>query len=71
MHQIFLKSIIAMVCAIALLSLAQMWGPILSWDIFIKTIITLGVLVVLAALIMALKSDLGSHKKMKDDNYLD
>ena len=71
MHQYMLKAIIAMVSGGALLSIAQIWGPILSWDNYFKIVITLSILVVLAAFILVVKSDLGSHKKMKDENYID
>lgn len=72
MHRPLLIAIMTMVIGGALLSLAQLWLPgIIPWEFFIKIIITLGVLTALAALILVLVSDLGSHKKMKDDNYLD
>ncbi len=71
MHQILLKAIIIMVCGGALLSIAQLWTVMLPWDIFFKALITLGILIMLAAFILMVKSDFGSHKKMKDDNYLD
>lgn len=70
-HQILLKAIIIMVCGGALLCIAQLWTSLLAWDIFFKVLITLGILVVLAAFGLVAKADLGTHKKMKDENYLD
>ncbi len=71
MHQTLLKSIVIMVCLGSLLFIAQLWAMFMPWDMFFKIIITLGVLTVLAAFVMIVKADLGTHKKMKDENYLD
>ncbi len=72
MHRILLIAIISMVIAGALLTLVQLWAPgIVPWEFFVKLIITLVVLTVLAALILVLVSDLKSTKDLKDNNYLD
>lgn len=71
MHHFLLISIIVMICTAALISIAQLWFIIMTWDVFFKTLITLGILTVLAGLVLVVKSDLGTHKKMKDENYLD
>lgn len=70
-HQTLLKAIIIMVCVGALLCIAQLWTTLLAWDIFFKVLITLGILIVVAAFGLVAKADLGTHKKMKDENYLD
>ncbi len=71
MYRVMLISIVVMVCAGAALCIAQLWFNIIPWDIFIKTIITLGILTILIGLVLVIKADLGQHKKMKDENYLD
>ncbi len=71
MYRILLISVIVMVCLGATLCIAQLWLNIVPWDIFFKTIITLGILIVLAGLVLVIKTDLSQHKKMKDENYLD
>lgn len=71
MYRILLTSVIIMVCTAAAMCIAQLWLNIIPWDIFVKTLITLGILSVLAGLVLVLKSDLAQHKKMKDENYLD
>lgn len=71
MYRVLLITIIIMVCSGAGLCIAQLWLNIIPWDIFIKTLITLGILTVLAGLVLVIKSDLAQHKKMKDENYLD
>jgi len=71
MYKFFLISVIVLVCAMVILGLFQLWTMSIDWEIFIKTMITLGVLTLLSALLIAIKADLGAHKKMKDENYLD
>lgn len=71
MYRVMLISIVVMVSTGAALCIAQLWFNIIPWDIFVKTIITLGILTILAGLVLVIKADLGQHKKMKDENYLD
>lgn len=70
-HQMLLKAIIIMVCLGALLCILQLWTVFLAWDIFFKALITLGILTIVSAFVLVAKADLGTHKKMKDENYLD
>ncbi len=70
-QSLLLKAIIIMVCIGALISIIQIWTTFLTWDIFFKVLITLGILILLAGFILVIKLDLGSHKKMRDENYLD
>jgi len=71
LNRALLITVIVMVVAAALLCILQLWTEIIPWEFFIKTLITLGILTVLAGLIMVIKADLSSNKKLKDDNYLD
>lgn len=72
MHRILLIGIIAMVMTGALLTLVQLWAPgIIPWEFFVKLMITIVVLTVLAALILVLVADLKSNKDLKDKNFLD
>jgi len=71
LNRALLITVIVMVITTALLCILQLWTEIIPWEFFIKTLITLGILAVLAGLIMVIKADLSSNKKLKDDNYLD
>jgi uncharacterized PurR-regulated membrane protein YhhQ (DUF165 family) len=71
MHKTLLLIIIGLIILGAVLTIAQLWVPMLSWDIFIKAIITILIVVVVLGLLMVLKNDLGEHKNLKDDNYID
>lgn len=71
MHRVLLTSLVVLVCIAAALTILQMWVPFLAWGIFMKIMITLGILGLLAALLMIFRADLSEHKKLKDENYLD
>lgn len=65
MHKTLLLIIIGLIILGAILTITQLWVPILSWDIFVKAIITIGIVVVVLGLLMVLKNDLGEHKSSK------
>lgn len=71
MHQALLKTLIALVVAAGLLTIGQIWGEVLSWDTYVKAVITLGILVLLIAFLLVVKMDFGQQKRLKDENYLD
>jgi len=71
MNRILLITIVVLVALGALLTVGQVWGLGLDFDLYIKAVITIGILVLLIAFLLVVKSDLGDHKKMKDENYLD
>jgi len=66
----------AIICLIifvagALLSLAQMWFTPLATDVFIKILVTLGVLFVVVLGITLVRREYIDEKKMKDSGYID
>jgi hypothetical protein len=71
MHQNLLRGLVVLVIAGALLTIAQVWGMWLQWDVFVKLIATIGILVLLLAFLLVVKADFGQQKRLKDDNYLD
>ena len=72
LHRLGLKIIAGLVILGGFLTVLQIWGvDLLSWDIFLKAIGTLGVIIVVLGFLLVMKSDLAEHKKLKDDNYLD
>lgn len=71
MHNTLLSTLIALVLGAAGLTIVQMWVPFLDWDVYVKAIITVGILALVIGFLIIIKADLGEHKKLKDDNYLD
>lgn len=71
LHKILLISIIVSVIAAGVLTILKIWMPVMDLDLYIKIIVTLGIYVFLAGLVMVLKADLGEQKNLKDNNYLD
>lgn len=71
MHQKLLIALVGLVVLGSLLTIGQVWGPVMSWDVYIKAVITIGITVLLLGFLLVVKADLGQHKKLKDENYLD
>lgn len=71
MHKASLYTIIGCVVAAALLTVIQMWTFALPWDVFLKILGTLGILIVLLGFLLVVGIDFGDHKRLKDENYLD
>ncbi len=71
LNKFLLLSVIGMVIFGGLLTVAKIWFPVMAWDTYIKVMMTLGLLILVAGLVMILRADLGEHKKLKDENYLD
>lgn len=71
MHQKFLYTLIALVLGSAGLLVVQMWTSLMPWEIFVKVLITMGIAVLVLGFLLVIKADLGEHKKLKDENYLD
>ena len=71
MHKLFLYSLIALVVGGAGLTIIQMWAPIMDWGMYMKAMITIGILALLVGFLIIIKADLGQHKRLKDENYLD
>ncbi len=66
-----LLGLAVVVLAGAGLTIAQLWFPVVSWDNYIKILLTLGIIALVLGFLIIIKADFGEHKKMKDENYLD
>lgn len=55
----------------AILLLAQMWGNVMPWEIFIKLSVTAGVIIVVTFGLALLYREYMEEKTMKDEKYLD
>ena len=71
MHKSMLLGLAIVVLAGAGLTIAQLWFPVVSWDNYIKILLTLGIIALVLGFLIIIKADFGEHKKMKDENYLD
>jgi len=71
MHKLFLILLVATFILAAGIAIGQMWFSIFSGDVFFKALATLAILFVVLGFFMVVKSDFGSFKKLKDQNYLD
>jgi membrane protein YdbS with pleckstrin-like domain len=57
--------------AYAVFALVWLWGNSISWETFVKTSITAGVVVVATLGIALLYREYIEEKSMKEENYLD
>lgn len=71
MHRNLLFAIVGAVVLAAFLIIAQIWLSLMDWATFVKVIATLAIFVLIAAFLLVVGIDLGSNKKLKDENYLD
>lgn len=71
MHKALVKAVIGCIIVGAILTIVQIWTNFLSWDDFIKVGSTIIIITVVCGFVVAAKSDLSEHKKMKDENFLD
>ena len=51
--------------------IGQIWWSFLPWNFFVKGIITIFILLVLVAVAMVLREEAGTHRKLKEENYID
>ncbi|MCB1592260.1 MAG: hypothetical protein KDI90_07395 [Alphaproteobacteria bacterium] len=71
MHNRLLIVITITVIFCGLLTIAQIWGPVISWDNYAKIIITAVIVSVVCAFIILARGEMTEKEKMKDENYLD
>ena len=66
-----LLSTVAMALFSGILVITQMWWTWIEWITFAKIFGTIIILFLLVSFIAAIKEDFGTHKQLKDDNFLD
>jgi hypothetical protein len=69
-HKI-VNGLIVLVCAYAALLIAQLWFDVVSDVVFWKISVTVGVLVVLASGVIAVKHDFKDEEKQRKDRFID
>lgn len=70
-HNALLYALVGMAVCGAALVLDQVWFEAVSWDTFIKLLLSLVILAVLDVFLMIVRADFSQNKKLKDENYLD
>jgi len=55
----------------AVLLLAQLWGEVVSWAVFMKLAVTAGVIIIVTFGLAMLYREYIEEKSMKEDKYLD
>lgn len=71
LHNQLLICITAVVVFCGILTICQIWGPVVSWDMYFKIILTAVIVAVVCGFVVVARGDMSEKKKMKDENYLD
>lgn len=71
MRIISITILISLIAVAAGLTIAQIWGPWLEWDLYFKIIGTLAIVFLVIGLAVVIKADLMHKKRLKDENYID
>lgn len=69
--KVLLKTIIALGAVIALLLIGQVWGIGPSVELLIKIIVTLGLVMLILAMLMLGKNEIDENKHFKDKDLID
>lgn len=67
---VLLRTIIVTAAIMLLLVLDRIWFQLISPDIFFKLLISVFLVGIFIAFVIAVKKDLQDEKKMRDDKYL-
>lgn len=70
-EKFLLGAIVLLALTLSGLIVGQIWWDILSWTDFAKIFGTVFILFVLVSFVAAVREDFGTHKKLRNDKYLD
>ena len=71
MNKTLLNLFVAMVVIAVGLIIVQIWFDFMTWDIFVKIMMTFGILALLVGFLLVVQSDFGNKQKLKDEHYID
>jgi hypothetical protein len=57
--------------AMVVMSLLQLWFSVFANEIFVKIIISLCLLVLLIAVLVLMRTDMGESKRLRDEGFVD
>lgn len=67
----FLLGVIGLSVLAGLLSCLQIWFQLLEWSFFLKILASHGIAIALLAFLSVAAEDFGSHKRLKDNDFID
>ncbi len=71
LHRALVIALLGLVVFGAMLVLLWIWGVSFDPTLLYKLLATTGVLIVLAGLVLVIKSDFAEHKRLKDQDFID
>ncbi len=69
--KILFATLVALIVAISGMVIVQLWWVGFQWGIFAKVVVSLGILTVLVAFLLAVTEDFGQNKNLREKDYID
>lgn len=69
--KILFAALVVLIVAISGMVIVQLWWVGFQWGVFAKVVVSLGILTVLVAFLLAVTEDFGQNKKLRDNSYID
>lgn len=71
LHRILVYSLIGLVLLAGILLILTIWNIGIDPDVIFKVLATIGILVLVIGFLLVVKMDLGEHKRLKDNDFID
>ena len=71
LHRALVYTLVGLVLVGALFVILSIWGVTFDPGLLFKLLSTVGVLIVIVGFLLVVRSDLGEHKNLKDQNFID
>ena len=71
LHRALVYTLVGLVLVGALFVILSIWGVNFDPGLLFKLLSTVGVLIVIVGFLLVVRSDLGEHKNLKDQNFID
>ncbi len=71
LHRALVIALIGLVILGAFLVVLRIWGIVIDGSLLFKLLSTIGVLILVIGFLLVVKIDLGEHKRLKDNDFID
>lgn len=71
LHRALVISLIGLVLLGAFLIVLSIWGIVIDSSLLFKLLATIGILILVIGFLLVVKMDLGEHKRLKDNDFID
>ncbi len=71
LHRALVIALIGLVILGAFLVVLRIWGIVIDGSLLFKLLSTIGILILVIGFLLVVKIDLGEHKRLKDNDFID